>query len=150
MFTTLSTVGFGDLSPQTNWEMLICAAIMFFGVAIFALVMQQFLEIIETFKQIDEDIGDGDMLEAFFDMLKNKNNGKAFNIELQRDIENYLDHRWENDRNGAIDDPDELALLMQLPNDVQDLLYTNFLFQDYLQKFRLFFMVAKDQKFFTG
>jgi hypothetical protein len=35
-------------------------------------------------------------------------------------MEDYLEYRWNNDRNAAIDDPDELSLLTQLPTDVQD------------------------------
>lgn len=142
MFTTLSTVGFGDMSPQTSHEMIVCAIIMFFGVAIFALVMSQFLEIIETFKKIDEEIGDGDLLEAFFDLLRKMNGGQLFNVELQHMIEDHFDYRWKNDKNAAIDDNEEKALLEQLPASVQDLIYTDFLFQNFLQKFRLFFRIV--------
>ena len=38
-FTTLSTVGFGDMHPRSNSERLIMALIMLFGVALFGFVM---------------------------------------------------------------------------------------------------------------
>ena len=56
-FTTLSTVGFGDLHPINNRERLACAFLMFFGASIFSQVLSMFLEIIIAFKKIDEDIG---------------------------------------------------------------------------------------------
>lgn len=79
-FTTLSTVGFGDISPQTDYEMLVCALIMFFGVALFSLLIGMFQDIIDTFKQIDADIGDGDMLDTFFDFLGQRNGGQPFDL----------------------------------------------------------------------
>ena len=57
-------------------------------------------------------------------------------------IEDHFDYRWKNDKNAAIDDNEEKALLEQLPATVQDLIYTDFLFQNFLQKFRLFFRIV--------
>lgn len=37
--TTLSTIGFGDMSPQTPTERMIGAFIMMFGVANFSFIM---------------------------------------------------------------------------------------------------------------
>ena len=82
-FTTLSTVGFGDLRPVNDRERLACAFLMFFGAAIFSLVMSMFLEIIHTFKKIDEDIGDREALIMFFRILNQKNKDKLFNAKLQ-------------------------------------------------------------------
>ena len=39
MFTSLSTVGFGDYHPRSDLERLLCSAILIFGVSIFSYVM---------------------------------------------------------------------------------------------------------------
>jgi len=50
----MSTVGFGDLKPLNSAERLLCAFAMLCGVACCSLVISMFLEIIKSFKQIDE------------------------------------------------------------------------------------------------
>ena len=45
-FTTLSTVGFGDFNPKSDFERLICVIILVFGVAIFSYIMGNFVEIL--------------------------------------------------------------------------------------------------------
>jgi len=47
--TTLSTVGYGDLSPKSNEERLFGVVVMLCGVAFFSLIMGSFIEIISTF-----------------------------------------------------------------------------------------------------
>ena len=46
-FTSLSTVGFGDLHPRSDFERLACAFILLFGVAIFSYIMGNFIEILQ-------------------------------------------------------------------------------------------------------
>ena len=41
-FTTLSTVGFGDMRPINSGERLVCAFIMFFGITVFVFVINMF------------------------------------------------------------------------------------------------------------
>tara|TARA_B110001450_G_C17380459_1_gene383465 strand:- start:452 stop:586 length:135 start_codon:yes stop_codon:yes gene_type:complete len=38
-FTSLSTVGFGDLNPRSNSERILTAVILLFGVAIFSYIL---------------------------------------------------------------------------------------------------------------
>lgn len=59
-FTTLSTVGFGDMHPINDLERLTGAIMMLLGNAVFSFIMTQFLDILSSWKEIDEDIGDGD------------------------------------------------------------------------------------------
>lgn len=47
--TTLSTVGYGDLSPKSRHEMILGIFIMLAGVAFFSYIMGSFIEIISTF-----------------------------------------------------------------------------------------------------
>ena len=49
-FTTLSSVGFGDMHPLNSFERILCAVAMISGVALCSLVISMFLEIIKSFK----------------------------------------------------------------------------------------------------
>ena len=46
-FTTLSTVGFGDIHPISNEERVFCSFIFLFGVLIFSYIMNVFMEIVD-------------------------------------------------------------------------------------------------------
>jgi hypothetical protein len=46
-FTSLSTVGFGDLHPRSDLERAFIALLLLFGVAIFSYIMGNFIEILE-------------------------------------------------------------------------------------------------------
>lgn len=69
-FTSLSTVGFGDYHPRGNIERMIGAFILLGGVAIFSLIMGNFIEILQEFQKFNEDISDGDSLTQFFLAIK--------------------------------------------------------------------------------
>lgn len=56
MFTSLSTVGFGDYHPRSNFERVYCAMILLFGVAIFSYIMGNFIEILDQFKSYNKDL----------------------------------------------------------------------------------------------
>ena len=45
-FTSLSTVGFGDIRPYSDAEWMFCAFILLIGVAIFSIVMGNFSDIL--------------------------------------------------------------------------------------------------------
>ena len=59
-FTSLSTVGFGDFHPKSNAERIFCTIILLFGVMIFSYIMGVFIEMIESAKQKNQDLGDED------------------------------------------------------------------------------------------
>ena len=46
MFTSLSTVGFGDYNPRSDFERIFIAFVLLFGVAIFSYIMGNFQEIL--------------------------------------------------------------------------------------------------------
>jgi len=50
MFTTLSTVGFGDLYPVSNGERVLCILNFIIGNAIFSLILGNFISIIDDYK----------------------------------------------------------------------------------------------------
>ena len=65
-FTSLSTVGFGDYHPRSDFERLCCSFILLFGVAIFSIIMGNFAEILVSFNTFNAGLDDGDNLTKFF------------------------------------------------------------------------------------
>jgi len=49
-FTSLSTVGFGDYCPRSDFERAIGAFMLLFGVALFSYIMGNFIEILNIYK----------------------------------------------------------------------------------------------------
>ena len=45
-FTSLSTVGFGDFTPRSDYERVLGAIMLLFGVLIFTFIMGKFIEMI--------------------------------------------------------------------------------------------------------
>lgn len=103
-FTSLSTVGFGDFHPQDNSERIFCIFILLFGVAIFSVIMQKFIEMIDNYKVINADLDEGDELAKFFGLLKKFNNGKSIDEKFKDKLEQYFEFRWKYDKNQSIDD----------------------------------------------
>ena len=52
--TTLSTVGYGDLTPQTNFEKIVGMFIMILGVAFFSYIMGNFNDVLINY---DKEMG---------------------------------------------------------------------------------------------
>lgn len=86
-FTTLSTVGFGDFSPKSNLERMLLAFGMLLGVAIFSILMGEFIEMLDEIKDVQSDFEEGDQLARFFGVLTTFNRGNQINIKLKRRVE---------------------------------------------------------------
>lgn len=59
-FTSLTTVGFGDYNPRSDIERAFIAFGLLFGVALFSLIMGQFIEMIVDIMDSNTIDGDGD------------------------------------------------------------------------------------------
>lgn len=93
-YTTLSTVGFGDMTPRSDYERLITCAILLMGVAAFGLILNILVEIIDDFKSYDADIEEGSELTQFFGCIKHFNHGVDIELHRRREIERYFEYRW--------------------------------------------------------
>lgn len=56
MFTTLSTVGFGDRYPRSDAERIICIFVFLMGVSGFSYIMGEFLAIIAQINTLNESL----------------------------------------------------------------------------------------------
>jgi hypothetical protein len=113
-FTSLTTVGFGDFNPRSDAERLFTAFGLLIGVSLFSYIMSEFINMIEKFNDITcEDEGD---LNKFFGLLKEFNNDEHINMELKRKIEQYFNHRWDEDRTCLFEfEIDSSDFMNQLP-----------------------------------
>ena len=142
-FTSLSTVGFGDFHPKSDFERLLCAMILLFGVAIFSYIMGIFIQILEEHQNLNADFDEGDELFKFFGIIKRFNGYKNTNQALKDRIEQHLEFKWLKDRNQAITPYFQGEIVDQLPINVVNNLYREFLYTHFLELFKVFFRVPK-------
>lgn len=76
-FTTMSSVGFGDITPKTDLERLICAFIMLFGVAMFSYVQNISMQTIERLLVFNRDYEQYYLLKNFLNVIKKFNTGQG-------------------------------------------------------------------------
>lgn len=110
-FTSLSTVGFGDLHPRNDPERLMCAFILITGVAMFSYILSIFIQILAEFSLLLEELDDSDNLVKFLKIIQRFNGGRPLEADLNERICEYFEFRWRFDRNQAIDEEDEIAIL---------------------------------------
>jgi hypothetical protein len=102
-FTTLSTVGFGDIVPRSDIERMVCSFILMFGVSIFSYFMGNFIEILGKYHALEEDLDDADNLARFFGVITYFNDNLAIvgdpneRIPLKKRIEDHFAYKWSND-----------------------------------------------------
>ena len=89
-FTSLSTVGFGDLHPRSDIERIFCSFMLLFGVAIFSYLMSCFIDILEETKASNADPELHEELSKFFGLMKKFNKGKQIDEKFKYEIEHYF------------------------------------------------------------
>ena len=101
-FTTLSTVGFGDLHPRSNEERIFIMIVMFCGVSLFTLIKSIFDQNFTEIKDMHLDFDDSDELDKFFGLIKSFNNQTDLDPDLRKNIEDYFQYKWIFDKNNAL------------------------------------------------
>jgi hypothetical protein len=74
--TSLSTCGFGDLYPKTDFERLFCSIMLLSGVSVFSYVLGELKYMMTNLKNSDGDIDEKEKLEMFFLLLQKFNYGR--------------------------------------------------------------------------
>ena len=65
-------------------------------------------------------------------------------VKQRNDIEAFFEYKWNKDKSLALQEESDKAFLEQLPEDVQVAIITNFLYSDFLERFRDFFTFFKN------
>ena len=73
--TSLSTVGFGDFYPKSNFERIFGSIILLSGVAIFSYIMSKLATMMINFNNFNGDSEDNEVIDKFFTLLKKFNGG---------------------------------------------------------------------------
>ena len=79
-------------------------------------------------------------------LLARFNNGMPLNKDLITSIEDFFNYYWENNRLSAITSNEGNRFMSELPHSVQGEIYVDYLFQDFLFKYRSYFRPRKNQK----
>ena len=116
--TTISTVGFGDFHPTADAERLVGAFVLLFGVAIFSYIMGIFIEILEQFRNMNEDFDEGDKLDCFFNFLQKLNNDKPVPQDFKNRVEDLFHYKWQFDKNQCVQTETEHFMLGVIPSEV--------------------------------
>jgi hypothetical protein len=102
--TTLSTVGYGDYFPISNFERVFAILIMLFGVAFFSFIMGNLIYILEEIQNItnfEKKTGSEDKSGALYNwlvLLERFNNNNPLSGELNNQINANFIYYWANDR----------------------------------------------------
>ena len=147
MFTTLSTVGFGDFHPKSEVERVTMTFILLIGVACFSYIMSQFISILLEVQALTAVNEDSEMLSRWILLLKKFNNNKPLPPDMIAQFESYFEYYWHNDKNYAMATEDDMDLLDELPNHIQASIYKDFLFEDFLDQFKVYFYLLKGEVF---
>ena len=148
MLTTLSTIGYGDFFPLTNIERVICVVVMLFGVAFFSYIMGRIIEILENLNSEKSGTeNDETDLKNWFTMLARFKKNRILSKKLKKNIEDYFEYFWKNDRLASIKADNEY--MKALPRSIKRRIMINYLFGDVLFLFRHFFRTVDnlDSKF---
>ena len=99
----MSTVGFGDFYPKSDGERIIGALIILFGVALFSIIISEFLDMIARIQSILSQQTDDELLEKFFVMIKSFNDQKMLNQSIIDEITTFMKFKWGNDKNNFLE-----------------------------------------------
>ncbi|MGL4498283.1 MAG: ion transporter [Planktothrix sp.] len=125
--TTLTTIGYGDITPQNNIELIFTFVVMLLGVSLYAFVIGNVVAVIST-----------------LDANKNRFRDKLGRVQsymgerkiprsLQKNVLDYYQYMWEYNRDISLD----FELLDELPHSLKTQIYC-YLYQELLEKVPIF------------
>ena len=134
--TTLTTVGFGDYYPTTNFERLFMCVVFVGGISVYSVFQGALHENWLNYERVTGDIYHGEDLNRFFSLLKKYNHNKPLNRQFIREMEDYFEYYWTNDRRVIAETAEDLSKLEQLPENVKNQFLLKYLFGGFQAKFK--------------
>lgn len=111
------------------------AFVLMFGVVVFSIIMNNLIEILQSFRAM-EDQGQHKDLSKWIAMLAKYNNGNPMSKELITAIEQFFSYYWANNKMNAFASNIDKKFMDQLPETTVQQIYIDYVFQDYVYKFR--------------
>jgi hypothetical protein len=142
--TTLTTVGYGDFTPQNNLERLFSVFIMLLGVAMFSYVMGNFTNLVASNEMNQNSrVGKITELQKWYGLLNSYSKNKLFPPSFINTIDKHYSNLWGSDRNQFIKKND--FYFRTLPKELKaKMIY--WLWEDIYERFSNFFFFNKINK----
>ena len=86
MMTTLSTVGYGDLSPKSSLEKIVGSVIQIIGVTFFSILMNGFTEIFVSFGSKNEGVNEQKLSQWFYLIRRMKNGQNSSGLDIEPNL----------------------------------------------------------------
>ena len=84
-------------------------------------------------------------LQMFFGVFRRFNGNMPLDKKLRTEIENFLEYSWSNDPTQALQKEQDRELFNQLPHSVRQRIYTEFLFDVFLEVFKGLFLIPRQE-----
>jgi len=107
--------------------------------------MSQFIEIMMNYKSLWS-VGKHKDLSKWIALLSRFNNGNPLSKEMISKVEDFFEYYWDNNRLSAINSIEGERFMSELPMGVQIEIYVDYLFCDFLFKYRFYFRPKKANK----
>lgn len=136
VFTTLSTLGYGDITPRERYEYLFTMMIEFMGVFLFAYMMGNINNLIEKLDDDHNEYLENELekLDQWLMKIDRANPRKKLKKEMVSAIKDALETYWKMDHLVVQDN----TFLEQLPPKLRDELIEH-LFSKFMDTFFIFF-----------
>jgi hypothetical protein len=125
--TTLTTVGYGDITPTTDLEIAFTLTVMFLGVSMYAFIIGNVTSLIANF-----DANKSHFREKLT-QIQSYMRARQIPYPLQQQVRDYYQYMWEYNRDISLD----LSFLDELPHSLKTQMYL-YLYRELLSKVPLF------------
>jgi len=105
--------------------------------------MGQFIDMLNDIERYNSDLEESEELSKFLGVMRKFNLNKPLEKKFKNQIEEYFRYKWLHDKNQFISDKEDIYLLEQMPQEVEDKLYYQYLFKDFLKEFAKYFLFQK-------
>jgi hypothetical protein len=125
--TTLTTVGYGDITPTTDLEIAFTLTVMFLGVSMYAFIIGNVTSLIANL-----DANKSHFREKLT-QIQSYMRARRIPYSLQQQVRDYYQYMWEYNRDISLD----LGFLDELPHSLKTQMYL-YLYRELLSKVPLF------------
>ena len=82
-------------------------------------------------------------LEIFFGVVRRFNGNIHIDAKIRNEIEGFFEYSWNANPTQALDNKTDRAIFEQLPHSVQQRIFTDYLFDVFLEDFKFLFLIEK-------